>query len=185
MLARVRANHRVQLWIGLALGVCFGFLLQRSGVTEYDVILGQLLLQDFTVIKVMLSAIVTGMIGVHAMRSLGWVRLHPKSGSIGKSIVGSLIFGVAFAVLGYCPGTIVGGVAQGALDALLGGLVGVLLGSWLFAVFYPKLQRPVLLMGDFGEITLPQLLKVNHWVVIVPLSVLILLLLYVVERAGL
>jgi hypothetical protein len=88
-------------------------------------------------------------------------------------------------VLGYCPGTIVGGIAQGALDALVGGLIGVLFGSWLFAVFYPKLQKPVLLKGDFGEMTLPQLLKVNAWVVVIPAAILLAALLIVLESVGL
>jgi hypothetical protein len=161
------------------------FLLQRSGVTHYDTILNQLLLTDFTVVKVMLTAVIVGMLGVHLMRSLGWVKLQPKPGSVGKSIVGGLIFGVAFAVLGYCPGTIVGGVAQGALDALVGGLIGIIFGSWLFAVYYPKLQKPVLLKGDFGELTLPQLLKVNAWVVVVPAAILLAVLLFVLQSFGL
>ena len=185
MLQNIRSNKRAQLFVGLGLGIFFGFFLQRSGVTDYDVILNQLLLTDFTVVKVMLTAIITGMLGVHLMRTLGWVRLHPKPGSVGKSVIGSLIFGVAFAVLGYCPGTIIGGVAQGALDALVGGLTGVLLGSWLFAVFYPKLEKPVLLKGDFGEVTLPQLLKVNAWVVVIPAAILLVAVLFVLESAGL
>lgn len=185
MLSRLYANHRAQLWIGFALGVCFGFLLQRSGVTSYDVILGQLLLRDFTVIKVMVSAIVTGMIGVHAMRGLGWVRLHPKPGSIGGTAVGSLIFGVAFALLGYCPGTILGGVGEGALDALVGGLAGILLGTWLFAVAYPRLQKSVLLRGNFGPLTFPALLKLDVWLVVIPAAVLLVLGLWWLESVGL
>jgi hypothetical protein len=185
MLSRIRSNKRAQIWIGLAIGIFFGFFLQRSGVTNYDVILNQLLLTDFTVLKVMLTAIVTGMIGIHIMRSLGWVQLHPKPGSIGKSIVGGLIFGVAFAILGYCPGTIVGGIAQGALDALIGGLIGILIGAWLFAVYYPKLQKPVLLKGDFGELTLPKLLKVNAWGIVLPAALLIVAALWAIEAAGL
>jgi uncharacterized protein len=172
MLQQIRSNKRAQLYVGLGIGLFFGFFLQRSGVTHYDTILNQLLLTDFTVVKVMLTAVVVGMLGVHVMRSLGWVQLHPKPGSVGKSIVGSLVFGVAFAILGYCPGTIVGGVAQGALDALIGGTLGILLGSWLFAIYYPKLQKPILLKGDFGKVTLPELLKVNAWVVVIPLFAL-------------
>ncbi|MBN1668164.1 MAG: hypothetical protein JW862_13820, partial [Anaerolineales bacterium] len=60
------------LW-GLVFGVVFGFLLQKGGATKYDVIIGQLLLTDFTVLKIMLSAVLTGMIGIYAMKSLGWV----------------------------------------------------------------------------------------------------------------
>ncbi len=38
------------LW-GLAFGIVFGFLLQKGGATKYDVIIGQLLLTDFTVLQ--------------------------------------------------------------------------------------------------------------------------------------
>ena len=185
MLQKLRSNKRAQLIIGLLIGILFGFLLQKSGVTYYDLILNQLLLTDFTVVKVMLSAIITGMLGVYFLRSLGLVRLHPKPGSIGTSIIGGLIFGVAFVILGYCPGTIIGGVAHGALDALFGGLIGILLGSWLFAVFYPRLQKPVLLMGKFGDLTLPALLKVNAWLVVIPAALVLAGVLVALELAQL
>ena len=185
MLKKLHTNKRAQLAIGLGIGIAFGFLLQKGGVTRYEVIVGQLLLTDWTVLKVMLSAVVTGMLGVHLLRSLGLARLHPKPGSIGTSVVGGLIFGIAFAVLGYCPGTAAGAVGQGALDALLGGMVGIAIGSWVFATLYPRLQKPVLAMVDFGPITLPQLLKVNPWVVVIPAAILLTALLAWMERAGL
>jgi hypothetical protein len=160
-------------------------LLQKGGVTKYDVILGQLLLEDFTVIKIMLSAVVTGMLGIHLMKSLGWIQLNPKSGSWGKNAIGGLIFGLGFAVLGYCPGTIAGAVGNGYLDALIGGLIGIIVGSGLFASLYPRLRDGILRKGDFGNLTLPRLLKVNDWIIIIPLSGLIVFLLYLLERAGL
>lgn len=185
MLTTLHENKRVQLMLGLVVGILFGFLLQKSGVTTYDVILNQLLLTDFTVVKVMLSAVITGMIGVHALKSLGMVRLHPKPGSVGATVIGGLLFGVGFAALGYCPGTISGAIGQGSLDALVGGTGGIMLGSWLFATFYPKLQKPILSRGDFGELTLPELFKVNAWVVVVPAAILLTVVLVIVERAGL
>jgi hypothetical protein len=178
-------HKKIQLAIGLAIGVLFGFLLQKGGVTDYDVIIGQLLLADFTVLKVMLSAVVTGTLGVHLLRSLGLVRLHPKPGSLGTSVVGGLIFGVGFAVLGYCPGTVAGAVGQGFLDALFGGIAGTLLGAGLFAAVYPKLQKLVLSKGDFGAVTLPELLQVNAWAVVVPVAILLTALLLWMDRAGL
>ena len=63
-------NRKLQLAIGLAAGFLFGFLLQKGGVTRYDVIIGQLLLQDFTVVKVMLSAVVTGITWIIASDGL-------------------------------------------------------------------------------------------------------------------
>jgi uncharacterized protein len=67
-----RFNNKFTLIWGLAFGIVFGVLLQKGGATKYDVIIGQLLLKDFTVLKIMLSAVVTGMIGIYAMKSLGW-----------------------------------------------------------------------------------------------------------------
>ena len=163
---------RSSLVWGFLFGIIFGFLLQKGGVTKYDVILGQLLLEDFTVIKIMLSAVVTGMIGIHLMQSLGWIQLNPKSGSWGKNAIGGLIFGLGFAVLGYCPGTIAGAV-------------GNVVGSGLFASLYPRLKDGILKKGDFGNMTLPRLLKVNDWVVVLPLFALLILLLYIMEQAGL
>jgi hypothetical protein len=185
MLKALHAKKPVQLLIGLLIGVGFGFLLQKGGVTTYDVIIGQLLFTDFTVVKIMLSAVLVGMIGVHALRSIGLAELHPKPGSAGASAVGGLIFGVGFGTLGYCPGTVAGAVAQGWLDALFGGVVGMLIGAGLLAAVYPKLEATILHKGDFGDLTLPGLLKVNAWVVVVPVAALILGLLFWMETAGL
>jgi hypothetical protein len=170
---------------GFLFGVVFGFLLQKGGVTKYDVIIGQLLLQDFTVLKIMLSAVVTGMIGIHLMNTLGWVRLNPKSGSWGKNAIGGLIFGLGFALLGYCPGTIAGAIGNGYLDAGVGGLAGIVLGAGLFAAVYPTLKDGILQKGYFGNLTLPGLFKVNQWMVIPPLSMIIVVVLYLIERAEL
>ena len=170
---------------GLAFGVVFGFLLQKGGVTHYDVILGQLLLTDFTVVKIILTAVLTGMIGIYVMKNLGWVNLEVKSGSWGMNAIGGLIFGIGFAMLGYCPGTIAGAIGNGSLDALVGGLAGIWIGSGLFAAFYPKLRTGILRFGDFGDVTLPKLFKVNDWVIVLPAAGLILTLLIWIESAGL
>ena len=185
MIETIRSKKEIQLVIGLIIGLLFGFLLQKGGVTDYDVILGQLLLTDFTVIKVMFSAVITGMLGVYLLRSLGLATLHPKPGSLGTSVIGGLIFGVGFAVLGYCPGTVSGAIGQGYLDALFGGVTGILVGSGIFAALYPKLQRSILNKGDFGMVTLPRLLKLNPWVVVIPAATLLTALLYWMEQAGL
>lgn len=185
MLTKLHARKGTQLLLGLAAGFCFGFLLEKGGVTRYDVIVGQLLLEDFTVLKVMLSAVAVGMAGVHLLRGLGLARLHPKTGSWGRSAVGGLIFGLGFATLGYCPGTIAGAIGQGWLDAATGGLAGILLGAGIFAARYPRLKTAVLLKGDFGERTIPEILGVDPWVVVVPAVALIAAALYLLGRAGL
>jgi len=185
MLTDLHSKKKLQLTLGLIVGIVFGFLIQKGGVTRYDVILGQLLLMDFTVVKIMLSAVITGMIGVNLLVSLGVAQLHPKPGSVGSSVIGGLIFGVGFAILGYCPGTVGGAVGHGYLDALFGGVVGILIGSGLFAALYPRLEARVLHKGDFGEITLPQVLKVNPWAVVLPAVVMLAGFIFVLEKIGL
>jgi uncharacterized protein len=184
MLKTIHANKGIQLILGLLLGIIFGFLLQKGGVTTYDVIINQLLLNDFTVVKIMLSAVLTGMIGVHLLRSMGLAQLHPKPGAVGSTVLGGLIFGIGFGTLGYCPGTAAGAIGQGCLDALLGGVAGILIGAGLFAAIYHKIHKPVLSKGHFGEITLPELFNVNHWVVVTVVAIVILALLGYIEKSG-
>ncbi len=185
MLKGLHEKKGLQLALGLAAGILFGMLLQKGGATDYNVILGQLLLEDWTVVKIMLSAVITGMIGVHFLKSIGLAQLHPKPGSIGQSVIGGLIFGVGFATLGYCPGTIAGAVGQGYMDALAGGVVGILIGAWILAALYPRLQVSLMKIGDFGDITLPKLLRVNRWIIVIPFAAGLIALLVWMERTGL
>ena len=180
----LRSKRRAQLAIGLFIGIGFGFLLQKGGVTRYDVIVGQLLLADFTVFKVMASAVIVGMVGIHLLRSLGLASLHPKAGSWGSSALGGLIFGVGFGLLGYCPGTAAGAVGQGSIDALLGGVGGILLGAGIFAWRYPSLEERVLRRGEFGDKTIPEILGVNPWMVVIPTALILLGLLFWIEETG-
>jgi len=184
MLKKLHLKKKTQLIFGLSMGIIFGFLLQKGGAGKYDIILGQLLLKDFTVLKIMLSAVVTGMIGIYILKELGLAQLHPKPGSVGMTVIGGLIFGVGFAVLGYCPGTISAAIGQGNLDALFGGLIGILVGSGIFAHLYPSLQG-ILKKGWFGDITIPEYFKVNPWMVILPLCIVIILFFYWIESMGL
>ncbi|MBN1901303.1 YeeE/YedE family protein [Candidatus Sumerlaeota bacterium] len=184
MLTNLHSQKKPQLGIGLILGILFGFFLQKGGVTNYDVIISQLLFNDFTVVKIMLTAMLTGMIGVHILRSLGFAELHPKPGSFGMSAIGGLIFGVGFGTLGYCPGTVMGAVGEGNLDALFGGVAGILIGAAVFAALYPKLEKGVLLKGAFGTMTFPEVFKVNPWILVAPVSIMVIVLLFWIEKSG-
>ena len=185
MLHTLHNRVGIQYGIGLLLGFLFGFLLQKGGVCNYEIILGQLLLTDFTVIKVIMTAIVTGMLGVYAMREAGWVQLHKKKGSLGATVPGPLLFGIGFALLGYCPGTSVGAVGHGALDALIGGVFGIIIGAGLYAAAYPFLAKKVLHIGEFGDMTLIDLLKIgNPWLVIIPVALIMITFLIMLESVS-
>lgn len=179
----IRKNERLQVVLGLITGIVFGFLLQKGGVTDYAVIIGQLLLTDFTVVKVMLSAIFIGMIGIYVMKPAGLVRLHCRMGSVGSTIIGGLIFGAGFALLGYCPGTAAGAVGTGALDAVFG-MIGIALGAGIFARLYPRLDRSVLNRGAFPAETIPELLGVKPWIVVIAVAIMIPVIFYLLAVLG-
>jgi hypothetical protein len=184
ILQRVRQKRGMQLFLGAAVGIVFGFLLQRDQVTKYDIIVGQLLLRDFTVMKIMLTAIITGMLGIFFLSRLGLVNYHIKTGSLGATIPGGLLFGAGMALLGYCPGTNAGAVGQGALDALIGGVPGIIVGCVFYAIIYPRLEKDTLSFGKFGCATLPELFHTSAPRVMAGLWMAAVTLLFVLEVAG-
>lgn len=153
------------LLLGIAFGILFGFLLQKGGVAKYHVLIGQLLLADFTVLKVMMSAVIVGALGIHFMHRAGLVQLHIKPTRYASNILGGLIFGAGFALSAYCPGTGAAALGQGNLDAIWM-MLGMLAGSYLFAEASGWIARYVDPIGERGKITLPDLLKMNPTVVV-------------------
>jgi hypothetical protein len=181
---QIRSNSRLQIILGLISGIIFGFLLQKGGMTLYGTIIGQLLLTDFTVVKVMLTAVLVGMIGIYAMKAAGLVNLHCRRGSVGATVIGGLIFGAGFALLGYCPGVAAGAVGTGALDAAVG-MVGITLGAGIFARLYPRLDRLLLNRGVFPADTIPELTGIRPGIVVILVAILIIGLLYLLAVLGL
>ena len=154
-----------QLLAGLITGMLFGFLLQKGRVLRYDKQLGALRLQDMTIVKFMATSVLVGMVGVYLLQDLGLAKLSIKTTILGGTILGGLIFGLGWGLIGYCPGTSMGALGEGRWDAIWG-IAGMLVGAALFAESYPILKITVLTWGDFGKITIPQVLGINHWPVI-------------------
>jgi uncharacterized membrane protein YedE/YeeE len=158
------------LLAGAATGLVFGFLLQKGGVSRFSVIVDQLRLKDFTVMKVMLTAIVVGGLGIFGMRVLGAdFPMHVKASALGAVLGGGLVFGVGMALLGYCPGTAFAALGDGSRHAWFG-VLGMLVGAAVFAEVFPWLDERLLSRGDLGKATLDSLLGVGPWAVIVPLT---------------
>ena len=151
-------------------------MLQKGGVAKYHILIGVLLLEDFTVIKVMLTAIIVGCIGIFSMYAMGLVKLHVKPTRYAANIFGGLIFGVGFGLLGYCPGTGAAALGQGNWDALAG-IVGLMTGSYLFAEASGWLGKTLMKIGDRGKLMLPEVvgLRLSTFLIIfVPLLIVAL-----------
>jgi uncharacterized protein len=155
------------LLVALAIGVAFGFALERAGLGSARTLAGQFLLRDLTVLKVMFSAILTAMLGTFWLGRLGLIDvafLYVPDTYIWPQIAGGAIFGVGFALAALCPGTSCVSAATGRGDgaAVVAGLfTGIALTGLAFAplrAFYES--------GASGAWTLPQLLHLPYGLVV-------------------
>lgn len=170
-----------KLMTGAIFGFAFGFLLQKGGVGKFNILIGQLLLQDFTVAKIMLTAIVVGMAGVFTLHHFAKVNLHIKPTRIASNVIGGLFFGAGFALIGYCPGTAAAAIGQGSWDALFG-MAGLVAGSWIFAEFSGALKKTVQKWGDLGKVLIPDLVRAPRGIFVVIAAVLLMAGLFFMER---
>lgn len=162
-------------------GAAFGFLLQKGGVANYHVLEGQLLLRDFTVIKIMLSAALTGMILIRMLQAAAGLKLQIKPAQLGANVVGGFVFGAGFAFAGYCPGTGAAALGQGDAAALIP-MAGLVAGSYAYAEASRFLARTVQTWGDRGEIDLPTALGLSPRRFFAAFAVLIAVVLVGLDR---
>jgi len=156
------------LAVTAALGVGFGFFLERAGFGGARKLTAQFYFTDMSVLKVMFTAIVTAMVGVYALSAIGWLdfsKLALTPTFLVPQIVGGLVFGVGFIVGGYCPGTAVAGIATGRIDAgvyALGILAGIAAFSETFDAWFAGWAHATAM----GRSTLPKALGLPYGVVV-------------------
>ncbi len=172
----------VKLLTAIVCGLAFGFLLQKGGVAKYNVLIGQLLLQDFTVVKIMVSAIVVGMVGIFTLNRFAKVNLHLQPTRLGAQTIGGLLFGIGFALFAYCPGTGAVALGQGSWDALFG-MAGLVAGCWLYAELSGWLKKTVETWGECGRMVIPDLFKIPRLPFAYVTAILLVIGLFILQRA--
>jgi uncharacterized protein len=150
-----------RLLSGLLIGIVFGFLLQKGRVAKFHVIVRQFTLENWTVAKVMATAIIVGAIGIYGMLPAGVVALDIEPLLLGGVVLGGLCFGIGIVVFGYCPGTGVAACGEGRRDAMIG-VVGGVTGAAVYVLAYPAL-RGIQRWGDYGKLTLPSVTGLSAW----------------------
>ena len=117
----------VAILTGLTMGVVFGIALEKSRVFEPGMIVGQMQLRNFIMLKIFLTAVATGAVVLAALNGFGFVKLQPKAALYAADVVGGLLLGAGIALAGACPGTTLAQIGVGYRDAmftLAGGLFG-------------------------------------------------------------
>ena len=138
---------------GLICGVLFGFILENAGFGSPLKLTSQFRLTDWSVFKVMFTAIVVAAFGLWILRLVGVI--PPDSVAVPQALVmasavGGVLVGAGFAIGGYCPGTSVAGLASGRLDALVF-IVGLLVGTFAFMGLYGPTIRTMMAMGSIVD----------------------------------
>ena len=90
-----------EIIVALALGIGFGFALNKAGLTQYHKIVNVFRFTDLAVLKFMMTALIVGMAGLFGMDALGLITLPtPPQTYIVGNLLGGLIFGVGMAGVG-------------------------------------------------------------------------------------
>ena len=166
-----------------AIGIAFGVALERAGLGSARKLVGQFYGTDFTVFKVMFSAILVAMLGTFYLAQLGVLDLShvavPETWLV-PQLVGGLVFGAGMATAGLCPGTSCVAAASGrgdGLAVLLGMFSGVLVTGLLFAPL-----RGLYESGGRGALTVPAWLGLPYGAVVLAVVAIALVGFRVAER---
>jgi len=157
----------------LLVGVVMGALLQRVRASDPGVIARNLRLEDLSIIKFMATAIAVGAVIVSLAGLVLPLHLDIKPAYLVGVLGGGLVFGVGFALGGFCPGTCVVGLAEGRRDApwaLVGGIAGAL----VFTLLYELVVAPLLPLLNVGKVTLADLVHLPAPLVAGAMAVVIL-----------
>lgn len=166
---------------GLLIGFLFGFLLNKAKVTHFKTIKKQLLLQDFTVMKVMLTAIATGSLGLYLYdKFIEHRQVIISTTSLKAAFVGGSIFGLGMAIVGLCPGTCIGALATKSKEAFYG-FLGMVMGALLYGQVAIDVNKYFKNPGQIDKSTLDVLLNV-HPIIIIGIVSLAVLGLFFFER---
>jgi uncharacterized membrane protein YedE/YeeE len=137
--------------LSIILGSLFGFALHRVGAADPQVIINMLRLNDLHLMKVILFALAisSGLLFVGLLTGL----INPAHLSIKTTywgvLVGGVIFGIGWALGGYCPGTGVAALGDGRKDAVFF-IAGGLCGAFLYMLVYSKFKGSILLENVLG-----------------------------------
>ncbi len=173
----------MELIVGFVTGILWGYIFQRARIVRFEKHAGLLTLTDLTVLKFLLSAVIVGAIGIQLFTTLGLAPYHLKPTHMAANLVGGIIYGLGWALLGYCPGTMGGAIGEGSFDALFG-ILGGLLGAMAYAHTYPFWKKTLLAVGNYGKIHLPALLHLPPLGVGVIFAALLLAFIVFLEKMG-
>lgn len=153
---------------GLLCGVLFGYVLENAGFGSPRKLTAQFRFSDWSVFKVMFTAIIVAAMGLYFATGAGLVPengLYIPTTFFWSTLTGGILVGAGMAVGGYCPGTSAVGLATGRLDGLFF-IIGILLGTALFAGVFESITGFYQAAQGLEAQTLSVLFGIPTWAVL-------------------
>ena len=129
----------------VVIGAAFGFVLSRSGASDYDYIQRMFLFEDLQLYGIIGAAVLVTMPGLWGLKRYGStasgvpLAIKEKPRHRGN-VLGGALFGIGWSITGMCPGPILVNLGEGKLYAV-SALAGAVLGAYIFGALYPQLQE--------------------------------------------
>jgi uncharacterized membrane protein YedE/YeeE len=168
MFTTVANEPHGSVWIVFLIGIFFGVIIQYSRVDKFEKIAGFAMLRDTVIPKMLFLAIGLTSLVLYFMVELGYASYHIKPITLGGLIIGGVIFGIAMAIFGKCPGTGPVSIAEGRIDVLVGAIGGIF-GGLVFTVYYDKFK--MIMDPNLGKSTLMSVFEGHESLVVLLFSI--------------
>ena len=161
--------------LGILVGVPLGFAMQRTNLCFNSAYRRALLRRDTVLLRTILLAILVQMVGLGLLVQLGigGVRLNVVPFFWLATVIGGFFFGIAMVYAEGCSSTVwyrIGNGNLGSLVTLIGFAIGEALVSFgLLSGLREALQGPEVTLGGGAPATLPNLMGVSPWLVVIPI----------------
>ncbi len=131
----------------ILVGFVFGIVLTKSEAVSWYRIYEMFLFQSFHMYGIIMTAIITGVIGIQLIKRKkindiagNPIEIQDKEKGTFRYWIGGLIFGLGWALVGTCPGPIFILIGSGFMSVGLV-LVGAVLGTFIYGVIKDNLPH--------------------------------------------
>jgi uncharacterized membrane protein YedE/YeeE len=175
-----KVSTPISLSIGLGIGILFGIALEKARVYEPAIIVQQMQLLNFTMMKVFLASALVGLNVISILYSSGLSDRYPKTPHFVADVLGGFILGMGMSLSGSCPGTVLVQLASG-VETAKWSYAGGMLGALVFGYVEPAIRRSGILNESTKHKTLDKLLNCPLLLLTIIMDVLLLAFLLFLE----
>jgi uncharacterized membrane protein YedE/YeeE len=153
-----------RFFLGLGVGLLFGFILQRGRFCMYTAFRDILLIKDLTLFKAYLLAVAIQAVLIHLFDQLGWLSVSAPSFLWLSALLGGFIFGLGMTLAGGCSSSSYYRVGEGMVGSFVVVMMFIIAaGATSGGVLRPVAMALRSVQIDMGErsATIPYLLGMS------------------------